>query len=270
MARVLQALHLTASTAISFGSVFGMAVFAALSHGTTDLDVELPRRPALPVVYLASIPSLPEGGVEAPEAPPALEEPPPEPLRKKRLDRTPEPVAQAEQLPAEAAAEPPPDAAALARAARVERLRALRAQASRSERPKPEGSEPGKKAKRGQKCLEAPPEITQVSEFEYQIQKELVDLYLSDLSEAEKLAWVDWHRDDSGEIVGFVVKRVRCGSPLYTAGIRNGDVVLRINSREVTSIPQALRAYRRLKKKDDLRLIIDREGEEVRLVYELI
>lgn len=265
MVRAIKALHVLASTTISFGSMFGLAVLGALVPPEPELDVVVVPRVSAPVVWLADIPTLPEGGVEAPEAPPAPPAPPAP--RKQRLDAPVEPVAEPVEV---AVAEVAPDPAALARAARLERVRAMRAKAQKERPEKPEGSEAGTRGKRGQKCLEAPPEITQVSEFEYQIQKELVDLYLSDLSEAEKLAWVDWHRDEGGEIVGFVVKRVRCGSPLYAAGMRNGDVVMRINSREVTSIPQALRAYRRLKKKDDLRLIIHRGEEEIRLTYELI
>jgi hypothetical protein len=126
------------------------------------------------------------------------------------------------------------------------------------------------KKKRGKKCLEPSPEIQQVSAQHYVIQKELVDLYLNDLNEAEKLAWVSWNRSPSGEIDGFVVKRVRCGGVLHTAGIRNGDVVTQINRHEVTTIPQAFKAYRKLRRRDTLELHITRDGQPVALSYELI
>ncbi|MEY3210284.1 MAG: hypothetical protein RIT28_765 [Pseudomonadota bacterium] len=126
------------------------------------------------------------------------------------------------------------------------------------------------KKKRGKKCLEPSPDIRQVSAQHYVIEKELVDLYLNDLNEAEKLAWVSWNRTPSGEIDGFVVKRVRCGGVLHTAGIRNGDVVTQINRHEVTTIPQAFKAYRKLRRRDTLELHITRDGQPVALSYELI
>ncbi|MCK6523992.1 PDZ domain-containing protein [Myxococcota bacterium] len=126
------------------------------------------------------------------------------------------------------------------------------------------------KRRRGKKCLEPSPDIRQVSEQRYVIEKELVDLYLNDLNEAEKLAWVSWNRAPSGEIDGFVVKRVRCGGVLHTAGIRNGDVVTQINRHEVTTIPQAFKAYRKLRRRDVLELQITRDGQPLELTYELI
>jgi hypothetical protein len=126
------------------------------------------------------------------------------------------------------------------------------------------------KKKRGKKCLEPSPEIRQVNTHHYVVEKELVDLYLNDLNEAEKLAWVSWNRAPSGEIDGFVVKRVRCGGVLHTAGLRNGDVVTQINRHEVTTIPQAFKAYRKLRRRDTLELHITRDGQPVALSYELI
>ena len=139
-----------------------------------------------------------------------------------------------------------------------------------AEAPEEALAEASPKKKRGKKCLEPSPEIRQVSAQHYVIQKELVDLYLNDLNEAEKLAWVSWNRTPSGEIDGFVVKRVRCGGVLHTAGIRNGDVVTQINRHEVTTIPQAFKAYRKLRRRDTLELHITREGQPVALSYELI
>jgi hypothetical protein len=134
----------------------------------------------------------------------------------------------------------------------------------------PAGALASPKKKRGKKCLEPSPEIRQVSAQHYVIEKELVDLYLNDLNEAEKLAWVSWNRAPSGEVDGFVVKRVRCGGVLHTAGIRNGDVVTQINRHEVTTIPQAFKAYRKLRRRDTLELHITRDGQPVALSYELI
>ena len=78
-----------------------------------------------------------------------------------------------------------------------------------------------------------------------------------------------WYREE-GDIVGFRVRRIKCGSVLHQAGIRNGDVVRSINGRPVTTIPQALSAYRKLRRKRKLEVeLTRRSGEAVSLRYKL-
>ncbi|MCB9744582.1 MAG: PDZ domain-containing protein [Alphaproteobacteria bacterium] len=90
---------------------------------------------------------------------------------------------------------------------------------------------------------------------------------MTDLDAAARLARVDWERDDTGEVVGFTLRRLRCGSPLHAAGLRNGDVIHQVNGRDITSIPEALAAYARLKRGDHFRLDISRRGARRRLSY---
>lgn len=178
----------------------------------------------------------------------------------------------AEAQPAEAAAAPAAPELVEVNPIRPPRLVPLpdRPRRELNEASAEELAETSPKRRRGKKCLEPSPEIRQVGAQSYVIEKELVDLYLNDLNEAEKLAWVSWNRAPSGEIDGFVVKRVRCGGVLHTAGIRNGDVVTQINRHEVTTIPQAFKAYRKLRRRDTLELKITRDGQPLELTYELI
>lgn len=118
-------------------------------------------------------------------------------------------------------------------------------------------------------CEEASDAIQALGEDRYAVERDLVDYYAGDIQEAMKLAYVSWYRVE-GEIVGFQVRRIRCGSVLEQAGFRNGDVIRSINGKPVTTIPQALFAYRKLRKKRQLEVDVQRKsGEQVLLRYRL-
>ena len=128
-----------------------------------------------------------------------------------------------------------------------------------------------KKKKKGRKCVTPSGQISETSTNSYDVEKVLIDSYVDDLTKASTLAWTTWHTDAEGEVDGFTVKRIRCGSPLHEAGFRNGDVVHEVNGREIDSIPAAMRAYRRLKRKDTLKVDLTRkDGSARQLRYELI
>ena len=122
---------------------------------------------------------------------------------------------------------------------------------------------------RKRRCIEPDPRIERKGEGRWSIDRDLVDTYTGDLKAAASLAWVGWHRDGEGEIAGFKVKRIRCGSVLHQAGFRNGDIITAINGRPVTTIPQALSAYRKLRKKRTLDVDLERRGASRRLRYRL-
>lgn len=126
------------------------------------------------------------------------------------------------------------------------------------------------KKKGGPRCVDPTPGIVQISEEEFEIDAEIVAFYSHDLMEASKLAYVSWAYNDAEEIIGFKVRRIRCGSPLWQAGLRNGDIVTSINGRTITTIPQALKAYRKLRKRDNFRIEIDRKGETLKYKYKLV
>lgn len=246
---------LRAAAELSISTVASTSLYVGLlALGLIGLDagptVDVQERPSRrAVVYLPELVAEPE--TPAASVAPALTAPP------ERASAA-APSAPTTTPPAEVEAASPPRLVPMPNRPRREADEALAA------------AEPSPKKKRGKKCLEPSPEIRQVSAQHYVIEKELVDLYLNDLDEAEKLAWVNWNRTPSGEIDGFVVKRVRCGGVLHTAGIRNGDVVTQINRHEVTTIPQAFKAYRKLRRRDTLELKITRDGQPVELTYELI
>ena len=62
---------------------------------------------------------------------------------------------------------------------------------------------------------------------------------------------------------------MRCGNDLYQLGFRGGDVVLAVNGETVTSVAQAIGAYRRLRKEKVLEVTIRRNQVERVLKYTL-
>jgi len=112
--------------------------------------------------------------------------------------------------------------------------------------------------------------IVQMSTEEYAVPRSLVDFYTGNLGEAARLAYVSWHRDGAGDVDGFKVRRMNCANVLRQAGLNNGDVIHKINGRKVTSIPQALKAYTRLRNNRTLKLELTRkDGTRLNLRYKL-
>ena len=169
------------------------------------------------------------------------------------------------QTTPEAAPEPAAPLALRTPSARRGPIQPLRLDRNRVARPT------GAKGRRGKKrkCLEADPRIVAKGADRFSVDRDLVDAYTSNLKTASKLAWVGWHRDDEGEIDGFRVKKIRCGSVLHQAGFRNGDIIHTVNGKPVTSIAQALSAYRKLRKKRTLNVEVQRKGATRKMRYRL-
>ena len=127
-----------------------------------------------------------------------------------------------------------------------------------------------KKAPRKKACLPTDDRIQQLGPVRWSIDSALVQSYASP-SKAEELAWTAWSTDDSGQVEGFVVKRMRCGALLRQAGLQNGDVVLSVNGNPNTGLLQGFNAWRKLRNEESFRVRVrHRDGSEQLLRYTLI
>jgi hypothetical protein len=127
-----------------------------------------------------------------------------------------------------------------------------------------------RKTKRRRPCVEPTQGITQTSAQGFDVERSLVDYYTTHPHQAERLAQTSWHRKN-GKIDGFRVKKVRCDSPLHQLGFRNGDVVHSVDGQPITSLTQALRAFRKLRKNNSLRIrTTTRRGETKELRFRVI
>ncbi len=118
-----------------------------------------------------------------------------------------------------------------------------------------------------QACDPAIEGIRALSEGEYQVDKEVIDEYANLRRAQELVGWIDRYRDENGKFNGVQVGGIKCGSPLHLAGIRSGDVLHSVNGVEITGIPSALAAVRKLKRSDRVEIRITRSGGTMRVVY---
>jgi type II secretory pathway component PulC len=119
------------------------------------------------------------------------------------------------------------------------------------------------------KCLEGTDDITEVGNNRYAVERDLVDRYAKDLEALSRLARVSWHENEAGKVDGFEVRRVRCGSVLYEAGLRNGDVVHAVNGRRIRSLARAIPLWWQLRRRPVVHVRITRGDESMRLWYRL-
>ena len=156
--------------------------------------------------------------------------------------------------------------------AKVRATPASRSAAARAAAGRPTQSTNTKKSRSGQKkqrCAEPTEDIVQLSENEYSITRELVMDYASDLERASRLAYVDWYENDKGKVDGFQVRHIRCGTVLDQAGLKNGDVIREVNGKAVKSIMTAWGAWRKVKKKDVVRVQVMRKGQRFEIRYHI-
>jgi len=196
---------------------------------------------------------------------PATPDPPPDPPKKAEKPTPPPPVDATTPLPSPARVLPTTKSTIPLRStvtdARTERMASLKARAET----KAGGSKAGKK----QKCADPPPGVTKTSDHEYTVDRDLVMRYAGDLDAASRLAYVAWSKDESGDTNGFVVRHIRCGTLLDEVGIKNGDVIQAVNGKPVHSILQAFSAWRKVQKKDVVKITINRKGEKVEIKYHI-
>jgi hypothetical protein len=212
------------------------------------LDASLPDEPET-VLETATAEAVAEPAAEA--APPPAPQPPP-PI-------VPDPVVEAAAAPPAAVPDPAPDRRSAAE------LRTARVLAMAGKQKKGSGGKSGGK----KKCADPTPGIVQVSEREFSLERDLVLDLASDLDRAAKLASVAWWKNEKGKVDGFSVRRIRCGSVLDQAGIKNGDVIHAVNGKPVRSVIQAFGAWRKVKKKDLVKVTLTRGGQKMEIRYHI-
>ena len=126
-----------------------------------------------------------------------------------------------------------------------------------------------KQRRKRRKCLDGTDDITEVGHNRYAVERDLVDHYAKDLEALSRLARVKWHENEAGKVDGFEVRRVRCGSVLYEAGLRNGDVVHAVNGRRIRSLARAVPLWWQLRRRPVVQVRITRGDESLRLWYRL-
>jgi membrane-associated protease RseP (regulator of RpoE activity) len=111
--------------------------------------------------------------------------------------------------------------------------------------------------------------IKQLSENSYEIAQSEVDATLSNLNTIATQARIVPSFQD-GKANGFKLFSIRPGSLYAKIGIKNGDVIQRINGYEITSPDKALEIYSKLKDSKNVTVDLLRRGKPQSLEYGIV
>ena len=108
--------------------------------------------------------------------------------------------------------------------------------------------------------------VKQISDYEYRIDKQMLDEQLTDLTQLGMQARVipNYVR---GKYEGFKLVGVRPGSLYRAIGIRSGDVVRSINGKKIDSPNKAMELFTQLKTASNIKLEVERRGKVVPFNY---
>jgi general secretion pathway protein C len=114
--------------------------------------------------------------------------------------------------------------------------------------------------------LAPPSSIRQVSPGGYEISRQEVANTLANLNQVAMQARVVPAFQD-GVAKGFKLFSIRPDSLFTRLGLRNGDILRRINGLSLTSMEQALEAFTRLRDAPRIELEVERDGQVQHLTY---
>lgn len=110
--------------------------------------------------------------------------------------------------------------------------------------------------------------IQQTSDTSFVIPREEIDKALGNLEQLAKDARVVPHYQN-GEVVGFKVFRIKAGSVFSRLGVKNGDILERVNGQDLNSPERALALYQTLKNEGSFQLDLKRRNQPMTLSYEI-
>lgn len=108
--------------------------------------------------------------------------------------------------------------------------------------------------------------VKQKSETEFEISRAMIDQNLDDLSSLGMQARIVPNYRN-GKYEGFKLVGVRPNSLYRAIGIRSGDVIKRINGREINSPNKAIELFESLKNSSNIALDIERRGQLSTMQY---
>lgn len=126
-----------------------------------------------------------------------------------------------------------------------------------------------KGAKKASKAKSDDDGITKDGDNKYTVDQSLVDQYLGDLEGISKLGRAIPHRGSDGSIDGYRLSGIRRGTAGEKLGIRNGDIVHKVNGYDLTSMSEAMKAFQELQKEDSFNFELTRRGKKQTMEYDV-
>lgn len=110
--------------------------------------------------------------------------------------------------------------------------------------------------------------VRKVSMYEYEVDRSMLEEQLNDLSAIGMQARIVPNYRD-GQYQGFKLIGVRPNSLYRALGIRSGDVVKRVNGKEINSPNKAIELFEQLRSQSAIQLDIERRGQSRSLSYRI-
>lgn len=115
----------------------------------------------------------------------------------------------------------------------------------------------------------APAHIQQTGPNAYSIKRSAIDIYGSNPAWALSLAQTE-QVTQGGQIIGWRLHAITSGSPLFRAGLRNGDIIRRVNDVAVTTPAVVLQLAMNLLDDPSATLRIQRNGVQRTITYTVV
>ena len=74
---------------------------------------------------------------------------------------------------------------------------------------------------------------------------------------------------ENGKIKGFKIKKINKSSVFSKLGLKQGDLIIKINNKRLKSYRDALDVYRHIDNLDTIEIVVLRGNQEVELIYEI-
>jgi general secretion pathway protein C len=110
-------------------------------------------------------------------------------------------------------------------------------------------------------------EVTQNGENEFTISRAVLDENLNDLESLSRMGRALLHRGPDGQFDGYRLSAIRRGSLPDQLGIRNGDIVHKVNGMDLNSVQGAMQALQTMQNQSSFKFEVTRRGQPVTLSY---
>lgn len=109
-------------------------------------------------------------------------------------------------------------------------------------------------------CKEPHPNVREGTDGVMEVDRSLVEYYTASLSRFMELGYSEPFNKDGTK--GFYIGGFGCKSPVYKAGLRRGDVLLRVNGQKTRTWVGVFFLYKKLKNKDVFEVELIRKGSD--------
>ena len=106
------------------------------------------------------------------------------------------------------------------------------------------------------------------TELPRQVSRAQIERYSKNIDQVWKDIGVQEVKQGS-KITGFKVTRIRLGSLFSELGLRQGDVIVKVNNKPLDSYAIAMEIYQKIDRLDALELVLLRNNQEQEILYEI-